>query len=137
MCYKGDVYAPCELNEFGKITLLESAFAKNEQAYAILEDIGQLTITKNDRTASEVWKLIDLDKLPRKNKATKSVNRFEGLTIPEMADLIKDEQKSQQNKMYTPLYTLLCRRDGSVTKTDHENGGIVTHYSDYPEHPID
>jgi hypothetical protein len=115
-CYKGGVYALHETNELGDTVLIESEFTLDDKVYIHQQDLNTIEVTSCDKSKSEMWNSIDLDLLPRKNKAVKkkSTHEYDGMSFDEMIeasdkkrDVLKELER-QKRENFIPWYTISC-----------------------------
>ena len=113
MCYKGKVFAKHDVLPGGELVLSETVFTANEKASAEPNDNASIVVTKADNSISEIWGIIDLNNLPRKNAATnqnKPNNPYDGLTLDELCELMdrKKREKKEAEKRTLEFIRKFC-----------------------------
>lgn len=133
MCYKGKVFAKHDVLPGGELVLSETIFAANEKAYAEPNDDVSIIVTKADNSISEIWGIIDLNNLPRKNAATNQStpnNPYDGLTLEQLCELMdrkkRAEKEAEKKRRGIPWYTISISQDKKSTIKFHPTYGMKT-----------
>jgi len=133
MCYKGKVFAKHDVLPGGELVLSETVFTANEKASAEPNDNASIVVTKADNSISEIWGIIDLNNLPRKNAATnqnKPNNPYDGLTLDELCELMdrkkREKKEAEKNRRGIPWYTISINEDKKSTIKFHPTYGMRT-----------
>lgn len=135
MCYKGKVFAKHDVLPGGELVLSETIFTADEKVYAEPNDDTTIIVTKADNSISEIWGIIDLNNLPRKNAAINSSSASsntdsEVLTLEQLIAISeKKKQRAQEldkKRRGIPWYTINVTQGKKSTIKFHPTYGLKT-----------